>query len=124
MYWKQTEENDPKTFSQIHNGIGLIKRRSIFEKRSELPVRVEIWELDEGVSEGDHTHDESNPLEEVYYFLEGEGEMTIDKKTIPVKDGDSIMVPPEVDHGIRNTGSIPLKLMIIWGTPQKKNTSI
>ena len=50
--------------------------------------------------------------------------MTIDKKTIPVKDGDSIMVPPGVDHGIRNIGSTPLKLMIIWGTPQKKNTSI
>ena len=122
MYWKQTEENDPKTFSQIHNGIGLIKRRSIFEKRSELPIRVEIWELDEGVSEGDHTHDESHPLEEVYYFLKGEGEMTVDKKTIPVKDGDSIMVPPGVDHGIRNTGRIPLKLLIIWGVPQKKKT--
>jgi len=34
-----------------------------------------VWELDPGTSEGRHTHGEERPLEELYYFLEGQGVM-------------------------------------------------
>ena len=117
MYWKQSEEDDQQISERIHNGTGVIKRRSLFEKRSRLPIRVEIWELDVGGSEGSHIHNTPNALEEVYYFLEGKGEMIIDGKEIPVRANDSVMVPPGTDHGIKNTGDIPLKVMIIWGAP-------
>ena len=115
MYWKQTEETDINKVERIHDGDGLIKRRNLFGSASHLPVDIEIWELDEGVSEGDHVHSDNRPLEEFYYFLQGTGEMTIEEEIIPVSINDAVMVPPGVDHGIRNTGQGPLKIMIVWG---------
>ena len=43
--------------------------------------------------------------------------MWMDGDDVPVAAGDAVLVPLEVDHGFRNTGSSPLKLMIVWGTP-------
>ena len=54
-------------------------------------------------------------VQEFYYFLQGTGEMTIEEEIIPVSINDAVMVPPGVDHGIRNTGQGPLKMMIVWG---------
>ena len=54
-------------------------------------------------------------MEEIYYFLEGSGEMTIEGEKVLVEKDDALMVPPKVDHGIRNTGTGPLKMMIVWG---------
>ena len=43
--------------------------------------------------------------------------MSVEGKDVPIKAGDSIMVPPGVDHGFRNTGNDLLKLVLIWGKP-------
>ena len=118
MYWKQIESTDRIVSDQIHDGNGLIRRRSLFGESSRLPIRIEIWELDPGVTEGNHIHQEPRPLEEVYYFLEGEGIMTIDGDEVPVKAGDAILVPPGANHGILSTGADPLRLVIIWGAPE------
>ena len=115
MYFKQTEQHDEWRSQQIHEGLGFIKRRNLFGSTSNLPVQIEVWQLDEGVSEGDHSHGEGRPLEEVYYFLEGSGIMTIDGQVIDVTQNDAVMVPPNVDHGIKNTGIGPLKMIIVWG---------
>jgi len=56
-------------------------------------------------------------LEEFYYFIEGEGLMWADGEDIPVTAGDAVLAPEGSDHGFRNTGSEPLKLLIIWGKP-------
>ena len=122
MYWKQSEKTDPSNSQQIHQGDGFIKRRSLFSKVSQLPIKIEVWELEEGVSEGDHTHEDDGSLEEMYYFLEGEGEMTVNGKSIGVSANDSVRVPPGVDHGIRNIGDKPLKMIIIWGVPNGQYT--
>jgi mannose-6-phosphate isomerase-like protein (cupin superfamily) len=45
---------------------------------------------------------------EVYYILEGEGEMHIGEETSLVKPGDAIYIPPNARQYIRNTGSGPL----------------
>jgi mannose-6-phosphate isomerase-like protein (cupin superfamily) len=119
MYWKQIEATDPILSNQIHDGSGLIRRRNLFGESSRLPIRVEIWELDPGVTEGDHIHQEPRPLEEIYYFLEGEGTMTVEGDEVPVKAGDAIMVPPGANHGILSTGSNPLRFVIIWGAPEE-----
>ena len=69
MYWIQKEKDDQKRSEQLHEGEGLIRRRSLFKKESVLPINMEIWELAPGVSEGDHIHDKDRPLEEIYYLL-------------------------------------------------------
>ena len=118
MYWKQSEASDVVTSGPIHEGDGAITRRPLFAEASRLPIRLEVWELEPGASEGSHVHKDPNPLEEIYYFLQGKGEMQVDGEDVPISAGDAIMVPPGADHGFRNTGPGPLKLVIIWGDPQ------
>lgn len=118
MYVKQNETSDVHETPNIHDGEGIIVRRSMFRKESKLPIRMEVWELPPGVSEGAHTHGGDGELEEIYYFLEGRGVMSVEGEDIPIEAGDSIMVPPGVDHGFRNTGGGLLKLVLIWGKPE------
>ena len=81
-----------------------------------FPFHMNIWELEPGASEGMHKHNEPlHKFRELYYFLEGEGEVGLDNETIKVSKGDSMLINPETDRGIRNVGSDILKVMIIWG---------
>ncbi|MBD2256484.1 cupin domain-containing protein [Pseudanabaena sp. FACHB-2040] len=45
---------------------------------------------------------------EVYYILQGQGEMHIDDETQTVEPGDAIYIPPDARQFIRNTGQEPL----------------
>lgn len=127
MYLKQSEATDCIELQQVHDGDGVIKRRKIFMKSSHLPVIIEIWEMDVGVSEGNHTHPDGDsapfdsgvpfPIEEIYYINEGSGVMNVDGEEIKITAGDAVMVPPGSDHGIYNTGNNPMKFTIIWGKP-------
>jgi mannose-6-phosphate isomerase-like protein (cupin superfamily) len=46
--------------------------------------------------------------EEIYYILEGQGEMTINNQTQGVGPLDAIAIPPGAVHSIFNSGSEPL----------------
>ncbi|WP_416670772.1 cupin domain-containing protein [Egbenema bharatensis] len=50
---------------------------------------------------------------EVYYILEGTGEMHIDEETQPVAPGDAIYIPPDAMQYIHNNGTIPLVFLCI-----------
>ena len=117
MYWKE-KDSAGIVEQSIHDGDGVIRRRGFFDGVSHLPIKVQVWELDPGVSEGSHSHEGDTPLEEIYYFLEGNGTMWIDGQDIPIGAGDAVLVPPGIDHGFRNVGDVPLKLVIIWGKPR------
>lgn len=45
---------------------------------------------------------------EVYYILEGQGEMHIDGEVSQVNPGDAVYIPPNARQYIRNIGQIPL----------------
>ena len=45
---------------------------------------------------------------EVYYILEGQGEMHIDDEVSRVEPGDAVYIPPHARQYIRNTGTVPL----------------
>jgi mannose-6-phosphate isomerase-like protein (cupin superfamily) len=49
-----------------------------------------------------HSHDGQ---EEVYYFIEGKGEMVLGKRTFPVKAGDVVLIPDGAFHKVINTAS-------------------
>ncbi len=42
---------------------------------------------------------------EMFFVLKGEGLALCDGKAVPIKTGDSLLVPPTGTHQIRNTGS-------------------
>ena len=117
MHYKLNEFSSEFRSRVIHDGQGEILTKSFFRDVSKLPVNFDIWELGPGVSEGIHVHENESSLEEIYYFMEGEGIMWIDEDTVPIVKGDVILAPAGSNHGIQNTGSFPLKLVILWGEP-------
>ena len=49
--------------------------------------------------------------EEIYYIVEGHGEMRVGDETRPVGPGDAIAIPPGAVHQIANTGQVILKFL-------------
>jgi mannose-6-phosphate isomerase-like protein (cupin superfamily) len=50
---------------------------------------------------------------EVYYILQGVGEMHIDEEVQPVTEGDAIYIPPNARQFIHNCGDKPLVFLCI-----------
>ena len=74
----------------------LAHRNSVISKQSLAEARV---------APGLETQPHYHPLtEEIYYILQGVGEMTIGKEMQPVGPGDAIAIPPGAIHTIRNSG--------------------
>ena len=74
----------------------LAHRNSVISKQSLAEARV---------APGLETQPHYHPLtEDIYYILQGEGEMTIGKEMQPVGPGDAIAIPPGAIHTIRNSG--------------------
>ncbi len=116
-YYKEKDSEGIRLAPHIHDGDGTIKVRGFFTDVSQLPMRMQVWELDPGVSEGSHVHEGDGSLEEIYYVLEGAGTFCMDDEDVLVEAGDAVLAPPGVDHGVRNTGTEPLRFVIIWGPP-------
>lgn len=50
-------------------------------------------------------------MEEVFYFLEGEGIMQMNEEILEVKAGDRIVVPAHISHMIENTSDKEMKFV-------------
>lgn len=59
----------------------------------------------------------SHETEETYVILEGEGEMTFARDKRQVKKGDFVYLPPWCVHGIENTGTETLAVLICTSPP-------
>lgn len=53
--------------------------------------------------------------EEIYYVLDGSGEMTIGEETAHVGPGDAIYIPRGSRHTLRNTGATPMRIVLVCG---------
>ncbi|MCL2055607.1 MAG: cupin domain-containing protein [Oscillospiraceae bacterium] len=58
-----------------------------------------------------HSHAD---MEEIYYFISGEGIMVVGEDEFPVKAGDCLYVPPGEFHTTYQSGILPL--VIFWTT--------
>ena len=59
----------------------------------------------------------SHETEETYVVVEGSGRMTFANSERDVKKGDFIYLPPWCEHGIENTGTETLVVMIVTSPP-------
>lgn len=50
---------------------------------------------------------------EVYYILAGEAWMHVGVESAKVGPGDAIVIPPETEQWIRNTGKVQLEFLCI-----------
>jgi len=81
----------------------LAHRNSCIQKQSLAEAR-----LPPGASTAPHYH----PLtEEIYYILEGTGQMKIGEERCDVGPGDAIAIPPGAIHTITTTSDVPLKFL-------------
>lgn len=62
-------------------------------------------EVEPGSEQVVHSHEP----EQVYVVVSGEGRMRVDDAVRDVSAGDSVHIPPNAEHGIRNTGETTLE---------------
>lgn len=94
-----------------------------FHDRAQLPVAVQSWTLPPGGGEGVHSHGEEQPLEELYVVVEGSAAMRVDDAEHELGPGDALLAPAGSEHDVRNTGSGPLRLLVVWGRPGEADFS-
>jgi mannose-6-phosphate isomerase-like protein (cupin superfamily) len=57
-----------------------------------------------------HVHAEED---DAFYILEGEMTFTLGEDTAPAPPGTFVLVPPGVEHGFRNDGAEPVRMLNI-----------
>ena len=65
--------------------------------------------LDKGKRIESHT----DPMEEIYFVIMGEGEMSVGEETRHVIPGDAVWIPAGAPHALENTGEELLFLMVV-----------
>jgi len=91
-----------------HAGGGQTTAYSFFEKTPQLNLIFRKRALKPGAAIGYHVQTE----DEIYYVLSGHGSMTADGKTFDVGPGTSILTRTGSSHGIKQTGTEDLVMII------------
>jgi mannose-6-phosphate isomerase-like protein (cupin superfamily) len=53
--------------------------------------------------------------EEIYFIVEGTGEMCLGAERAVVSTGQAVYIPPAVFHQLTNTGSTPMRMIYCYG---------
>lgn len=107
-YILEREKEIAKEEAGTHKGGGLTTGYSFFSKVPDLQLVFRKRVLRPGSSIGYHLQEK----DEIYYILEGEGEMSMNGKTFAVKAGDAILTRPGNSHGLKPVGRDSLTVMI------------
>ncbi len=62
-----------------------------------------------------HTHEGA----EAFYVLEGSGEVEMEGETVPVEANQAVILDANRLHGLVNTGSLPMKYIVIIAKPKE-----
>jgi mannose-6-phosphate isomerase-like protein (cupin superfamily) len=52
--------------------------------------------------------------EEVYFIVQGEGEICVGTERSPIKAGQAVYMPPTVFHQLTNTGKEPMHMIYVY----------
>ena len=111
-YILEHEKNIAKVEPGPHNGSGTTTAYSFFLKANGLKMVFRKRVLHPGSSIGYHLQKK----DEIYYIVSGSGEVKMNGKTFPVKAGDNLLTRPGSSHGLRQTGSQDLVIIIAYQT--------
>ena len=90
----------PVKFTHITDTEGLCQKGRLFS----------VMELEPGCSVGSHIHENDF---EIYYILEGEGEVTDDGVVKKVYPGDAMITHEGHEHSLKNIGHNVLKFIAL-----------
>ena len=114
-YVLQRDSEVAVTEPGTHNGGGQTVGYSFFKKVPKLALVFRKRALKPGSGIGYHEQKE----DEIYYVLSGHGTMTIDDKPFDVGPGDAVLTRPGSSHGLKQTGTEDLVIMINYEQPVK-----
>ena len=104
-------ENDiAKKEPGTHNGGGSTTGYSFFNGANNLKMVFRKRVLHAGSAIGYHLQ----TGDEIYYIISGTGEMQMNGKAFAVKNGDAILTRPGSSHGLKQTGSADLVIIIAY----------
>lgn len=94
-----------------HQGEGIIHKLRAFEGgHFQSPIDfIDFVKMARGTSIGRHKHGAN---EEIYFFLGGQGEMTINDEKFDVKSGDLIVNPCFGEHELINKSEQDILILI------------
>lgn len=107
-YIMEHEKDIAKQEPGPHSGGGTTTAYSFFSKEKDLNLVFRKRVLYPGSSIGYHLQ-ESN---EIYYILQGTGEMQMNGKSFPVTAGDAILTKPGSSHGLKASEKDSLVILI------------
>ena len=102
---------DSKKCKEIIAGDNSILRELLNPPKDNVDVRYSLAHAK--VKRGEITHAHRLKSSEVYYILEGEGEMYIDNQKEKVFAGQAIYIPPNSVQKMKNTGKNDLVFLCI-----------
>lgn len=91
-----------------HDGGGNTTAYGFFKDAPGFKLAFRKRVLHPGATIGYHLQE----TDEIYYILEGKGEMTMNGKTFPVEKGDAILTRPGNSHGLKPIGNQDLVVLI------------
>ena len=102
---------DLKNCEEFIAGDNTILRELLHPDKAELNLRYSLAHAI--VKPGETSQPHKLKTSEVYYILEGEGEMHIDEESAQVSPGQAVYIPPHAKQYIKNTGEVDLKFLCI-----------
>lgn len=100
-------------FPNCHQGKGTVGCTEVFSLKPGAGGRFRFCHDDTvppGVSIGEHRHENDT---EMYLVLEGTGRIILDGISSDVGPGDVAITGPGHSHGITNTGTMPMRLLVV-----------
>lgn len=77
-------------------------------------ISVHLSQIEPGTSSHPpHTHGGV----EAFYVLEGSGTIEVEGETLAIQANQAVAVDPTRLHGLSNTGSVPMKYLVIIAKP-------
>jgi mannose-6-phosphate isomerase-like protein (cupin superfamily) len=101
-----------------HGGVGTVRYRRALGPDVFLTnwAYVDHLLIPSGASDGLHRH---QGVEEIYYVLNGEGQVQVNGETASIHKGDAVPIRFNEAHSFVNNGSADLELMIVGISAQK-----
>ncbi|MFC1619605.1 cupin domain-containing protein [Candidatus Neomarinimicrobiota bacterium] len=82
----------------------------VMDRREAANSEVFVVILEPGQAPPLHKH---NDTEQIFYILEGKGDLIIEDKRYPVNPGDVVRIPPSTYHSIQASGDGDLRYLAI-----------
>ncbi len=99
-----------------HKGLNEVLR-VLFDQSTNDVKQMSVWETTFPPGTGIPLHKHPHPVEELLYVLRGTGIETVGDEKREVGPGTAILIPPEVEHNIVNTGDEMLMLLVVVSPP-------